>query len=123
MNACHPAATQPPITDEMVHSMDDMAGLLAKSAGQQLTLDVNVAWAQHAIVELKAWLALRKQQGAAHMTMEEFRHVARHQPETHKAWGALTTSAKNLGLIAFDGYVRAQSVKTHAHPIGRWRIV
>lgn len=95
----------------------------AKAAGQQLTLDVNVAWTQYAITELKAWLALRKLQGATHMTMEEFRHVARQQPSTHKAWGALTTIAKNLGLIEFDGYVRAQSVKTHSHPIGRWKLL
>lgn len=113
----------PTLSDEMVRGMDDMGGLLAKAAGQQLTLDVNVAWAQHAIVELKAWLANRKQAGVTHMTMEEFRHVAVHQPESHKAWGALTTVAKNMGLIAHDGYVRAQSVKTHAHPIGHWRIV
>lgn len=95
----------------------------AKAAGQQLTLDVNVAWTQHAITELKAWLVLRKEQGATHMTMEEFRHVAVHQPESHKCWGALTTIAKNLGLIEFDGYVRAQSVKTHAHPVINWRLV
>lgn len=95
----------------------------AKAAGQQLTLDVNVAWTQHAITELKAWLELRKLQGATHMTMEEFRHVARQQPSTHKAWGALTTIAKNLGLIEFDGYVRACSIKTHSHPVVRWRLV
>lgn len=98
-------------------------GLAAKAMGQQLTLDVNVAWTQHAIVELKVWLVLRKLQGATHMTMEEFRHVAVNHPDSHKAWGALTTMAKNIGLIEFDGYVRAQSVKTHGHPIGRWRIV
>jgi hypothetical protein len=95
----------------------------AKAAGQQLTLDVNVAWTHQAIVELKAWLALRKAQGATHMTMEEFRHVARHQPASHKCWGALTTVAKNLGLIEFDGYVRAQSVKTHSHPVINWRLM
>lgn len=113
----------PALTDEMVAGMDDTAGLLAKAAGQQLTLDVNVAWTQYAVTELKAWLARRKEQGATHMTMEEFRHVAVHQPDSHKCWGALTTAAKNLGLIEFDGYVRAQSVKTHAHPVGSWRIV
>jgi hypothetical protein len=112
----------PALTDEMVRGMDDMAGLLAKSAGQQLTLDVNVAWTENAIVELKAWLATRKQAGGTHMTMEEFRQVAVNHPSSHKAWGALTTMAKNLGLIVFDGYVRAQSFKTHAHPVGSWRI-
>lgn len=95
----------------------------AKAAGQQLTLDVNVAWTQCAIVELKAWLVLRKLQGATHMTMEEFRHVAQRQPDSHKCWGALTTMAKNLGLIEFGGYVRAQSVKTHSHPVGQWKIL
>lgn len=95
----------------------------AKSAGQQLTLDVHVAWTQHAIVELKTWLVQRKAAGSTHMTMEEFRHVTANQPESHKAWGALTTVAKNLGLIEHDGFVRAQSVKTHSHPIGRWRLL
>lgn len=113
----------PTLSDEMVRGMDDMGGLLAKAAGQQLTLDVNVAWAQHAIVELKAWLANRKQAGVTHMTMEEFRQVATNHPSSHKAWGALTTTAKSLGLIVFDGYVRARSLKTHAHPVGQWKIL
>lgn len=95
----------------------------AKSAGQQLTLDVNVAWKHSVVVELRSWLADRKAAGATHMTMEEFRHVAVNQPDSHKAWGALTGVARGLGLIVFDGFVRAQSVKTHAHPVGRWRIV
>lgn len=94
----------------------------AKAVGQQMTIDVHVAWTQHAIVELKTWLALRKAAGATHMTMEEFRHATTNQPDSHKAWGALTTIAKNLGLIEFDGYVRAQSVKTHNHPVVTWRI-
>lgn len=114
---------KPALNDDMVRGMDDTAGLMAKSVGQQLTLEANAAWTKRAAVELRSWLASRKAAGATHMTMEEFRHVAVAQPESHKAWGALTTVAKNLGLIAFDGYVRAQSVKTHAHPIGRWRIV
>lgn len=111
------------VTDFMVEAMDDTAGLNAKSVGQQLTLEANAAWTKRAAIELRSWLDSRKAAGATHMTMEEFRHVAQHQPESHKAWGALTTVAKNMGLIAHDGYVRAQSVKTHAHPIGLWRIV
>lgn len=111
------------LTDEMVRGMDDMAGLSAKAAGQQLTLEANATWTQQAISELHAWLSLRKAAGATHMTMEEFRHAAANQPASHKAWGALAGVAKGLGLIAFDGFVRAQSVKTHAHPVGRWRIV
>ncbi|RUR69051.1 hypothetical protein EJP67_18495 [Variovorax guangxiensis] len=113
----------PALTQAMVDGMDDTAGLMAKSVGQQLTLEANAAWTKRAAVELRSWLNSRKAAGATHMTMEEFRHVAQQQPESHKAWGALTTVAKNMGLIAHDGYVRAQSVKTHAHPIGLWRIV
>lgn len=94
-----------------------------KAAGHQLTLDVNVEWKHAVLAEFKAWLATRKDRGATHMTMEEFRHVAVNQPLSHKAWGALATTAKGQGLIEFDGYVKAQSIKTHAHPIGRWRIV
>ena len=111
------------LTAEMVAAMDDTAGLMGKSIGQQLTLEANAAWTKRAAVELRSWLNSRKAAGATHMTMEEFRHVAVHQPESHKAWGALTTVAKNMGLIAHDGYVRAQSVKTHAHPIGCWKIL
>lgn len=97
--------------------------LAAKLSGQQLTLDVNTEWKHNVMVELRAWLDRQKAAGHTHMTMEEFRAVARNQPSTHKAWGAMTTAAKHAGLIEFDGYVRALSVKTHSHPIGRWRIV
>jgi len=93
-----------------------------KEYGQQLTLDAHVEWKHHVMVELRAWIDKRKAQGVTHMTMEEFRHVARNQPDTHKSWGAITTAAKNAGMLVFDGYVRAQSVKTHAHPVVRWRL-
>jgi len=93
-----------------------------KDYGQQLTLDANVEWKDHVMVELRAWIAKRKDQGATHMTMEEFRHVARNQPGTHKCWGAITTAAKNAGLLEFAGYVKAQSVKTHGHPVALWRL-
>lgn len=95
----------------------------AKAAGQQLTLDVHGEWKTLVLSELRAWLATRKASGATHMTMEEFRHVAVNQPVSHQSWGAITTAVKNLGLIEFDGYQRAASVKTHAHPVVRWRIV
>jgi hypothetical protein len=101
----------------------DQGGNAAKFAGQQLTLDVNTEWKHAVMVELRAWLERQKAAGTTHMTMEAFRAVARNQPSSHKAWGAMTTAAKHAGLIEFDGYVRAQSVKTHAHPIGHWRIV
>lgn len=93
----------------------------AKDFGQQLTLDANVEWKHHVMVELRCWIDSRRAEGATHMTMEEFRHVARNQPESHKAWGALTSSARNAGMLEFDGYVKAQSVKTHSHPVARWR--
>lgn len=104
-------------------TLNAIASHAAKVLGQQLTLDAHVEWKHHVMVELRAWIATRKAQGATHMTMEEFRHVARNQPDTHKSWGAITTAAKNAGLLEFDSYVRAQSEKTHAHPVVRWRLV
>lgn len=104
-------------------TLSAVQGVNAKLAGQQLTLDVNTEWKHNVMVELRAWLDHQKEAGNTHMTMEAFRSVARNQPSTHKAWGAMTTAAKHAGLIEFDGYVRALSVKTHSHPIGRWRIV
>lgn len=103
-----------------LHAAASQAG---KDFGQQLTIDANVEWKHHVMVELRSWIATRKAQGHTHMTMEEFRHVARNQPDTHKAWGAITTAAKNAGLIEHDGYVKAQSVRTHAHVVGRWRML
>lgn len=97
-----------------------MAG---KDYGQQLTLDANVEWKHNVIVELRAWIATRKDQGETHMTMEEFRHAARNHPDSHKAWGALTSMARSAGLIEFACYTKAKSVKTHSHPVGLWRLV
>lgn len=99
------------------------AARAGKDYGQQLTLDANVEWKHHVMVELRAWIATRRMQGATHMTMEEFRHVARNQPDSHKAWGAITTAARKAGLIEHESYVPATSVKTHGHPIGLWRFV
>lgn len=92
-----------------------------KAFGQQLTIEANFDWKVDVMVELRAWIARRKAQGATHMTFEEFRHEARHQPDTHKAWGALATACKTAGMLEFDGYVKAQSAKTHSHPVARWR--
>ena len=95
----------------------------AKDYGQQLTLDANVEWKHHIMAELRCWIERRKAMGYVTMTFEEFRHEALNHPASHKAWGALASMAKRAGLIEFDRYVKALSVKTHSHPIGLWRFV
>jgi len=43
-------------------------------------------------------------------------------PESHKAYGAVASSAARRGLVVNTGrYVKAQSVKTHAHAVPLWR--
>ena len=104
-------------------TLNASASLRAKLDGQQLVLDIAGDWRERAMDELRHWLDARCQEGIRTMTMEVFRHAARHQPASHMAWGALATLAKNAGLLRPLGYVKARSVRTHAHPVMRWEIV
>lgn len=100
-----------------------------KVAGMQLSILFDGEWRIAVMQELRAWLATRRAAGHATMTFEAFRHDAIAQPSTHKAWGSLAAIACREGLIAPmnhpDGSPvmrRAESVKTHAHPIRVWAI-
>ncbi len=102
----------------------------AKLAGQQLALEMSGDWKRNVLVELRAWLAVHRGQGNTTMTFEQFRAQAVNQPASHKAWGGLAVMACNAGLIApmthDDGSPvmrRAESVRTHAHPVRLWKIV
>lgn len=101
----------------------------AKTQGMQLALDWQGDWKDRALLELRGWLAIRKAQGHATMTFEQFRHEARNQPTTHKAWGGFAGAACKAGLVELERHpdgspkrVNAKSVKTHGHPVLLWRI-
>lgn len=105
------------------------ASRAAKQVGQQLALDMAGDWKADVLVELRAWLAVHRGQGNTTMTLEQFRALAVNQPASHKAWGALPAIACKAGLIQpvlhEDGSAvmrRAESVRTHAHPVRLWRI-
>ena len=96
----------------------------------QLALDVNVEWAEHVLVEFRAWLTVQKARGLKTITVEEFRSQAKNLPSSHKAWGSLPRIACRAGLIkpAIDPageriYRRAAALKTHAHPVALWRVL
>jgi hypothetical protein len=106
------------------------ASLKAKESGQQLALFLEPEWKDAVLLELRGWLAIHKAQGHSTMTFEQFRHEARNQPASFKAWGALPRVACAAGLLAPmkhpDGspVVRAaESVKTHGHCVRVWRLV
>lgn len=106
------------------------ASRAGKQVGQQLALDMAGDWKADVLVELRAWLAVHRGQGNTTMTLEQFRAQAVNQPHSHKAWGALPAIACKAGLIEAilhdDGSAvmrRAESVRTHAHPVRLWRIV
>lgn len=108
--------------------LDAIASHAAKDAGQQLTLSFAGDWRSRVLLELRGWLAIHKAKGHETMTFEQFRHEAREQPSSHKSWGALPGVAARAGLIEAmthaDGSPvvrKAESVKTHSHPVRVWR--
>jgi hypothetical protein len=109
--------------------LDAVASRAAKDRGQQLSIMFDGEWSVAVMVELRAWLARRAAEGQDTFTFEQFRHDAISQPSSHKSWGSLPAIACRAGLIEPmnhpDGspvMVRAESVKTHSHPVRRWRL-
>lgn len=109
--------------------LDAHASAAAKDHGQQLALTFATEWREAVLMELRGWLAIHRAKGHSTMTFEQFRHEARNQPGSHKAWGALPAIACREGLIAplthTDGSPvmrRAESEKTHAHPVRVWKV-
>lgn len=105
------------------------ASLAAKRTGQQLSIMFEGEWTVAVLAELRAWLAARAAAGHRTFVFEEFRHDAHAQPNSHKSWGSLPALACREGLIAPmnhpDGSPvmrRAESVKTHSHPVRLWAI-
>lgn len=65
-----------------------------------------------------------KERGEATCEQWRFDWLSRHNPPpaTHKAYGAVpSTAAKRHLVVNTQRYVRAVSVKTHAHPVPLWR--
>jgi hypothetical protein len=109
--------------------LDATASQAAGVAGRQLAIDFAAEWSVAVLLELRGWLAIQKAQGHSTMTFERFRHEARNQPDSHKAWGALPRLAQSQGLIRphlrDDGSQvmrNAESLKTHGHPVRVWLI-
>lgn len=93
-----------------------------KDQGMAVALDhAGPTWVEIATEALTAFADTRGE-----FTTEEFRfHWLTHggvEPESHKAWGALTSAAAKRGLIQHTGrYRRALATKTHGHPVALWR--
>lgn len=111
----------------MLNAQSSRAG---KERGQQLALDLSGEWRERVLLELQGWIAIHKARGNTTMTMEQFRAEARNHPESPKAWGPLPAVACKAGLIAPlthpDGSPvmrRAESVKTHSHPVRVWSLL
>jgi hypothetical protein len=109
--------------------LDAAASRAAKEQGMQAALDFSSDWKDAVLLELRGWIAIHKAQGHSSMTFEQFRHQARNQPASHKAWGSLPSIACRAGLIRAmkhpDGspVMRcAESLKTHGHPVRVWEL-
>jgi hypothetical protein len=92
---------------------DDGIKRAAEHAGAQ--------WMKDAIEDFADFLRTR---GEA--TLEQWRYdwLARGnpQPPSHKAYGAVASAAARAGkAVNTQRYVKATSLKTHAHPVPIWR--
>jgi hypothetical protein len=101
-----------------------MNGQMLKEQGMQLAMDFSgEGWKERALELFREFCLELKAAGREYVRVEEFRAVAP-PPRTPKAWGAFSRAAMADGIIAPTGqYEKAESAKTHAHPVLRWRIV
>ena len=92
---------------------DDGIARAAKRAGS--------AWMAMAVLDFARFVRAR---GEA--TLEQWRYDwlsrAMPGPERHNAYGAVAMAAARRKLVVNTGrYVKATSVKTHAHPVPIWK--
>lgn len=103
-------------------AIDFTAAVVARDAGIQRAADhAGEDWMSQAVEDFAAFLRAR---GEATLEQWRFDWLARGRPApaTHKAFGAVASSAARKGLVVNTGrYVRAVSPKTHAHPVPVWR--
>lgn len=92
-------------------------------------LEFSQDWTALAIDEFRTWAERQKARDIKTVTVEMFRAQAKHQPDTHKAWGVLPRLLCKAELIAAHTdargrplYQRAASPRTHAHPVRLWRL-
>jgi hypothetical protein len=112
-------------------TLNAVASRAAKDRGQQLALDLaGEEWKTSVLVELRAWCAVRRAQGYEDMTMEQFRAEAKNHPASFRAWGPLPVIACRAGILAPMNHPDgspvmgfAESVKTHRHPVRRWKLL
>lgn len=72
---------------------------------------------------VKDFAAFVRERGTATCEQWRFDWLSRGRPgpSTHKAYGAVASTAARRGLVVHTGrYIRASSVKTHAHPVPLW---
>jgi len=111
--------------------LDAARGKALKLQGQQYSLDfAGGEWRDQMLDYARAWLAIEVARGMRTMTIECLRAACPHQPASHYAWGSAPRILKAHGLIVEDWAapdvqrtIRAESVKTHSHPVKVWRIV
>lgn len=94
----------------------------AKLAGLQRAIDhAGESWLENAISDFLGYL---RAHGEA--TTEAWRadYLKRglEPPASHNCWGALVQVASKRKLIRPVGFVLAQSVATHRHPVRIWRL-
>lgn len=95
-------------------------GRALRDEGIAATLEAErEAWRLEATTRLKAYAIQGRE-----FTCEEFRSfwlaLGRPEPHSHHVWGALFMACARAGIIKQIGYRKAESAKTHAHPVGVW---
>ena len=107
-------------------SCDLSHGESLRNAGMAAARANDNDFTRRAISYMRAWLWIRKHNGAPNFVFEEFRASCENAgivPRSSNGWGALARTAADRGLIADSGlpYVKAKSARTHAHKIPVWR--
>lgn len=101
-------------------SLDFTAAKAHRDIGIQRVADANATWMDHALATLESYARLHDT-----LRIEQFRAwwetVGGEPPKSHHAWGALGRAGVTRGLIQRIGYVPAESVKTHCHPVALYR--
>lgn len=106
----------------MVMQLDLALAIAARDKGITRAADhAGPSWMERAVEDFGRFL---RERGEA--TLEQWRYdwLARGgaAPSTHKAYGAVATSAARRGLaVNTERYVKATSEKTHAHRVPIWR--
>lgn len=95
---------------------------LAQAGCSQVLEAERASWLRIANAALRAFAATTYPR---EFTIEEFRasfaKVHLSAPHHPNVWGALTRQAIRQNLLRHVGYTKSKSLKTHGHPVGRYR--